>query len=195
MDQFKNKIIIGLGVVVVILAYFLFQKEPPKIIKTKVPIKMDVVIPGEKIVFEPSLLPKPKRERERPIPEFEEASVEERDSLYRDAVKIREYTEVYEDSLATATVNSTVEGKLKKQSVSLEIKEKTTTIDTNVTVEVEVPKKIKFYGGLGAGVPLDMTSAKPVFNGTVGLQDKKDRIFTLGINTEGMIQGGVMFKF
>lgn len=192
MKHFKN-ILIGLGVLA--LVYFIFQKPEPEIIRTKVPVKFDVTVPEQKIVFEPVKLPTPKRERSRPIEEFIEADSTEKDSLYRDAVTIRDYTEVYEDSAATTTVDSKVQGRLLEQHVRTDIHKKVIPVDTVVEAEVKIPKRIKVLVGADVkGNVYDITDLSPVIYPGVMIQNKKDNVIKLNFGTDKSVLIGYYIK-
>lgn len=186
----KNLIIGILTLAIAGLAYFLFQKPDPEVVHIRVPINIETKIPESKIVFEPVISPTPVLVKPRPIPEFEGASDKEKDSLYRDAITERTYNEIFDDSLATVTVHSKVEGRLKRQSVSTVLKERTVQIDTTLDLTVPVEKNIKVYAG--AEISTWQDGVVPSLG--LMLQNKKDRILKLSIDTEKNISAGIYFK-
>lgn len=94
-----------------------------------------------------------------------------------DALKIREYNEVYENEFVIAEVNSTVTGKLRDQSLKFTTKP--------FTIEKEVKSKnTNVY--LGGGVEYDYLTREPSLMGNIGITNKKNLI-NLGVTTDKKI--------
>lgn len=94
-----------------------------------------------------------------------------------DAIKIREYNEVYENEFVIAEVNSTVMGKLRDQSLKFTTKP--------FTIEKEVKSKnTNVY--IGGGVEYDYLTREPSLMGNIGISNKKSLI-NLGITTDKKI--------
>ncbi|EKF56245.1 hypothetical protein I215_01943 [Galbibacter marinus] len=108
--------------------------------------------------------------------------------LYKDAVAIREYNQVFEDSLSKIEVYSKTRGDLLKQSVDLTIFNRE-VIDT---VPLPRPKgNLYLVPEFGTNTKLDGLRAK------AGLmyQDRKKHLYSLSIDTDGYIYVGTGIKF
>ena len=97
-----------------------------------------------------------------------------KDSLYKDAVTLREYQEVFEDSIITIKTFSETRGWLTKHSLSYETKER------NVTTELPIPSKYHLFVGGGVGVPMeDNSSVQPLYQAGFIFQNKKGNLLNL----------------
>lgn len=193
MEKQKNLTILLLLVLIGFLLYFLFQKKDTEIIRTR--IKMEIPIPEIRHEFEPVLMPVPKKEKSRPEPiyEYEKADRKKKDSLYKEAVKEREYDTIYSDDIQDITVRSLVQGKLLEQSVGYRIKERTLPVDT--LFDLPVKKRLQFYLGGGLTMPVwnkDHSAPAPV--GYLMIKNKKDNILLGGVDTFGNLHIGYSFK-
>jgi hypothetical protein len=106
-------------------------------------------------------------------------------SLYKEAIKERNYTEKLEDSVQIITVKSEVVGTLKKQVISYETKPQTITFKTNRTKPV-------FYIGGFANLPT-IQDATPSFGLQIQIANKK-RVLTGGIDNKKQIHIGYAIK-
>lgn len=181
--------------IVIIFGVFLFKKKDPEIIRTR--IIMEIPVPGKIGVFQPSLLPTPKKEKSRPklVEEFKKATEEGKDSLYADAVTERTYDTIYKDSTIAISIEDLVQGRLLKQSVSYEIFPSTVKVDTVIPVEIKT--RNKFYVGGGIGMPITPSGSNitgPILQGNLMFQNKKENIWSLAVTTEKNIMLGYAFK-
>lgn len=118
----------------------------------------------------------------------------QRDSLFKDAITIREYKERIEDDTITITLNMRVQGFLKEYQVGYETKPYSIPLDT--VIKVAIPKKVQLFGGLELGLPLSKIGEQlPVVKGNLLMKNKKDNLYTIGIDTEKRIWLGMLFKF
>lgn len=185
----KNLIITLLSIVILGLGYFLLQKPDEKIVK--IPVTIEVPIPGKVSTFPPVEMPKPKKEKPRPVLNIPE---EDKDSILQDALTEREYEEVFEDSITKSTVKSTVKGHLLKQSIITEVKPDTIKIDTVIKYKLPNPK-IKVYAGATGGLNLTPLNNKPSLGPTIGIQNKKDNIITVNYDPfNNQINATYLFK-
>ena len=118
----------------------------------------------------------------------------QRDSLFKDAITIREYKEKVEDDTIIINVYSKVQGFMKEQKVDYETKFRTIKLDT--TLRVAIPRKPLILVGpfLSLGT---QQNEYPVSGGIKGmLLDKpQKKAYTVGydfINKE--ITAGFLFK-
>lgn len=189
MSLNKNILIGALVLAVAGLTYFLLQKPEDKVIK--VPVVIEVPVPGIIGTFPPSELPKPIKVNPKPI--IDTIPHKQRDSILQDALTIRTYKEVFKDSVQEVSVESEVQGKLLKQSVEYNIYPRKIKVDTVVEYKLPSPK-IKLYAGGGVGTKTDFTNIEPVFQAGVAIQNKKDRILTINVDTEKKVMLGLYFK-
>jgi hypothetical protein len=102
----------------------------------------------------------------------------EKDSLYKESVTLREYNEVFEDSIQTIKAYSKVRGWLTEQSVSYETKER------NIITEVTIPTKYNLFIGGGIGVPMKDNSS--MYQAGLMLQNKKGNL--LNVETDHKLE-------
>jgi hypothetical protein len=185
----KNLIITLLSVVILGLGYFLLQKPDEKVVK--IPVTIEVPIPGKVSTFPPVEMPKPKKEKSRPIADIPD---KDKDSILKDALTEREYEEIFEDSITKSTVKSIVKGHLLKQSLITEVKPDTIKIDTVIKYKLPNPK-IKVYAGATGGLNLTPLNNKPSLGPTIGIQNKKDNIITVNYDPfNNQINATYLFK-
>lgn len=186
----NKNILIGILILVISgLTYFLLQKPENKIVK--IPVTIEVPIPGKTNTFPPVELPIPKKEKPRPIDNIPD---QDKDSILQDALTERDYEEIFKDSIQEVTVKSKVQGKLLKQEVGYNIYPSTIKVDTIIEYKIP-PSKIKLYGGIETGIQTDFNNINPVFQGSILLQNRKDNIIKLGFDTNNRVNIGYYFKF
>lgn len=106
-------------------------------------------------------------------------------SLYKEAIKERNYTEKLEDSIQVITVKSEVVGTLRKQVISYETKPQTITFKTNRA------KPVVYIGGF-TNLPT-IKDATPSFGLQIQIANKK-RVLTGGIDNKKEIHIGYAIK-
>lgn len=114
-----------------------------------------------------------------------------KDSMFKEAIKINEYNQVFEDTLQTIDVYSKTRGNLLEQSV------KYTTKPYYITVKdsIEIKTKIKVSLGAEIGIPLNFTpDFKPVAKGNLYITNRKDNSIILSADTEGRLWLGYNWK-
>lgn len=146
-----KKYLIGVGIG--LIAMFLILKScenDPEVIK--VPVKIEVPVPVIEKEFDTI---------EKPVPiyvdgptvidstfykEYKELKDQrKKDSLFREAITIKEYRETIEDDTIKIDLYAKVRGDLLKYQLGYETKPYTIPLDT--TLKVAIPKKAEFYGG------------------------------------------------
>lgn len=195
----KLRDVLYLVIIVGILAWWFFTPPPdPEIVEIPVEIPVEVEVPVVEKVFDTIYQPIPVASKadEELLKKYEALKDEnEKIKLVENLARARTYREVFDDSIQTITVESSVTGKLTSQSVSYKTKPREISTVVKETVPVEMPKsKMHLLGGIETGVPTDMTNPGAVIKGTMFLESKKGTIFSLGYDTEGRVWGGVIIK-
>lgn len=122
------------------------------------------------------------------VDRFIYADSTEKVDLYKDAVAVREYNEVFEDSLAKIKVYSQTRGELLSQSVSLTVFER----KINDSVALPNPKgNLYLVPEIGTTTDLNGLRAK------IGLmyQDRNKHLYSLSYDADGYIYIGTGIKF
>lgn len=186
----KNNLITGILICIIgIMTYFLLQKPEEKIVK--IPVTIEVPIPGKIGTFPPIELPKPKKEKPRPILDIPD---KDKDSILQDALTERDYEEIFKDSVQEVTVKSKVQGKLLKQEVNYNIYPSTIKVDTIIEYKLPSPK-IKVYAGITGGINLTPENNNISIGPNIAIQNKKDNIINLNYDiTQKRINVGYLFK-
>ena len=194
----KNKI--GNGLIWfaagVLLAYFILPREVEEI---QVPINVEVPVPVVEHVFDTII---------KPVPVYNEVTVVDtslvesyrrandslRQKLFEEAVTIRDYREIFEDSIQTITVDANVTGTLNKLNASYKTKPRTVTLDTTVTAKVPIKKNsVTLY--VEAGLPSTLEEA--VFKYGADFKMKNNFVIGASKDTRGTwwAKFGKTFKF
>lgn len=116
-----------------------------------------------------------------------------RDSLFKEAIAIREYREVFEDDTIKIDVYSNVQGFLKKQQVSYKTKPRSITVDTTITVKTKY--QTKFGAGIEVGIPTNNATGNSIVVKPKILLDTKRFIYDLSWDTDKRVWAGISFKF
>ena len=200
-------IILALIGIIIFLTKGYNDKE---IIKTDVPVKLDIPIPAKEGKLDTIYLPSPIKYKENPLnKELEKLYKEAKDSLekqrvFNEAIKENQYNEIYEDSTAKVEVYTKTQGKLLKQAVKYTVKPYNVKLDTIITTEIKIPKRNEIYYGFDTNVNM-----KNLTNSSIGssllFKNKKDKIIQFGVGiqdvTKGVsvdnlyLKGGLYFKF
>lgn len=188
-NNIKNWIIGILTVSTLILGILYFTKEDPKTVR--VPVKIEVPVPGKVATFPPVEFPIPKKEKPRPVLDIPD---KDKDSVLKDALTEREYEETFKDSVQEVTVTSKVRGKLLSQQVSYEIYPDTVQVDTSIVVDIPNLIKPELLGEIEIGTPT-RAQMNPVFKAGLHYRTKKKMGYKLSYDTNGYIWGGVSIKF
>lgn len=180
------KIYFSTVIAFLIVIWFLLQKEKETVI-------VDVVIPPIEGKFDTIYVPKPITIVERdPLNEdLYDKYLKAKDSLerlqmYLDAISIKEYKEVYEDSTITITTYSKTRGDLLEQTNEYYIKPRV------IPTEINVEKVNQLYGIIEGGISVDL---KPTISAGLILKNKKDNLLSLKINSNKEVLVGYGYKF
>lgn len=93
--------------------------------------------------------------------------------MYRDAITIRSYKEVYKDDNIAIEVDSKAQGYLTNQNIKYSLKPK---------------KKFSLYTGIETTI-----TTQPVYTGKLYLQSEK-MIYSVGYNNEKVLSAGIAIK-
>lgn len=189
----KNILLIIAVLAIGFLTYLVLQK--PKTKTVRVPVVMEITVPGIQNTFDPVIMPKPKTVKPRPklIEEFQQSDDKIKDSLYADAVKERTYDTIYSDTIQDVRVKSIVQGKLLKQEVDYNIFPRMVQIDTFVNYDIKSKNKVWLM--LEGGANPWSSKLEPLGKASFILKDKKDRLYSAGIDTQKNIWIGTSIKF
>lgn len=196
-----------LGGIIIFLTRDFNKKEE---VKVDVPVKLDIPIPAKEGKSDTIYLPSPIKYKENPLnKELEKLYKEAKDSLekqrvFNEAIKEREYNEIYEDSVVKTTVYTRTQGKLLKQSVNYLVKPYNVKVDTIVNTVIQIPKRNELYYGFDTNVNM-----KNLTNSSIGssllFKNKKDKIIQFGVGIQDVnkgvsvdnlyLKGGLYFKF
>lgn len=194
------KISIGINIILAIIIYFLYSgsgTEEQMIIR-----EIEVEVPVQSGEIGLSKYPTPvKSERkvdEELLSKYNALKNQyEKDKLCKElmAVEKSEYRETFKDSTQEVEVYTKVsQGRILEQAIKYEVSPYTLKVRDTFTIK----KKNKLLGGIEIGVPLIQPEiGQPLFvaKSTLYLQNKKDNILSLGIDTQKTIWAGYIIKF
>lgn len=200
--QLKTRLNIILGIAVAILLYlYVFN---PQVEEVEIPVRFEVPVPVVEKEFDTIKLP-PEIIRVPGKTEIDSAYYKQylalkdsiqKDSLFKEAIKIREYKPTVEDDTIKIDVYAKVRGELLETAIKYKTKPRTVTLDTTLTVPI--PRKAKLFGGFSLGMPIvdkpDL-NVTPVFKGGLFLKTKKDGLIKVEFDTQGRVWAGYAWKF
>lgn len=196
--QTRRQIILY-AVIAILLAIIVVQcsKQPDVV---KVPVKIEVPIPVVEVEFDTI---------KNPYPVYLPGKVKidstyykmyvslkdsvARDSLFKDAITIREYRERQEDDTIVIDVYSKVQGFLKEQQVSYKTKPRKISLDT--VLEVKTKYQPKFGVGMELGAPITKEFYQNIVFKPKVVLDTKNMIYEGSFDTEKRAWLGIVFKF
>lgn len=180
--------------------YFIMKGEIKEI---EVPIKIEVPVPVIEKQFDTIKLPAEiiKLPGETIIDstyftKYQELKTQmEKDSVFKDAITIREYRPFVEDDTIRIDIYSKVRGTLLENQISYKTKPYNISLDTTVTVQV--PQKGAFYVGGSILYPYRESELKPSLKGAINhLNKKHNKIYNLQIDPlNETIEVGITFRF
>lgn len=187
-----NKILI---VVIIIMAFIIFKQcsDDPETIE--VPIKIEVPVPVVEHHFDTIKEPYPVYITDQVIDSTYYAlyikikdSIQ-KDSLFKDAITLREYNEIFDDTIQTINIYSKVQGFLREQTASYKTKPRTIQLDT--VLSLPIPYKARF----GSGVEFGYLKGDPILT-KVNLEfDTRKIIYKTGVDTDKRVWAGLTVKF
>jgi len=178
-------------------AMFFLKKCDTEIVE--VPVEVIVEVPVVEKVFdtikEPVPVPYVVKEYDKKLVEnYKKANDSLKSELFKQAVKVNRYKEVFEDTIQTITVSTEVVGKL--NWITAEYKTKPRKIKVDTVVIVEVPKPDKFISPyLEAGVPTNILYPDTVFKAWLDFSSGGNFIFGASYDTQSRFWGKIGYRF
>lgn len=114
-----------------------------------------------------------------------------KDIMFKEAIEINEYKQVFEDTLQTINVYTKSRGTVLSQSVSYKTKPYTIKVKDSVENKVKSSLSIGTELGIPTVPSLDMT---PVVKGNIIFTNKKGNTFSASYDTEGKVWIGKSWK-
>jgi hypothetical protein len=155
-------------------------------------IKFDITIPEIRGEFDTIYKPVPVVIRKTDtiiLKEFLSASDSLKIALYVDATKVREYKEQFKDSVQEVNVFTQVRGSLLAQSVDYRIFER--TLSHTDTIDIEQKRHLYLLPQLGYNWQNYQVKA----GASLLYIDRKNRLYSLGYDTNGFVNIGYGIKF
>tara|TARA_R110000823_G_scaffold11645_1_gene39386 strand:+ start:1336 stop:1935 length:600 start_codon:yes stop_codon:yes gene_type:complete len=198
MKNIKNIVLV---VLVLLAAYFIYDKiTAPENEIQYVDVVIEVPVPGipgeiqHDTIAEPYEVKVPNPLNNELLQKYNKTKDSlERLKLFTDAITIRNYNEIFEDSIQTINVVSKVQGRLLDQDPTYFVKPRTIILDT--VIPVLVPKKFKVFVGAELGIPsqdLDVTNT--IIKANLLLKNRKDNIMSFGFDTNKTVWLGYNIK-
>ena len=184
-----------IGVVIGLAIMFTLKECNTEIIEVpvRVEVEVPVVVKEFDTIYEPVPVPYTVVELDTTlVEEYKKANDSLKQEIFNSAVTVREYKEIFEDSIQTITVGANVTGTLNSLSVGYETKPRTIVIDTVIPVKVPT-KPFTIYGEVG--VPTNLLYPQVVFK--AGADYKINKTFVVGgsYDTQGRVWGKIGIKF
>ncbi len=125
-------------------------------------------------------------ENQKLIKLFSEKSASEKDSLYKEAIKLNEFSQTFDDDKVKIDISGIAQGKVKSIKADYFIKPQ--------KIDVEVKQKQRVFAlKLGAEYGNSIELNKGVFKGNIEFENKKGNAYNIGYDTDDRIWLG--FKF
>jgi len=203
----KKKILTYLGVFLLGALLMLIVKQSNKEI-IEVPVRFEVEVPVVEVQHDTIYEPKPipylvKKVDTSLVEEYKKANDSLKQELFKNAVTVNKYKEVFEDSIQTITVDANVTGKLNSLAVGYKTKPKSIVVDTVIPVKVPAnDRSLSLY--VETGIPTSLVSNNSILlNNTIILkagldyENKKGTIFGASFDTKktAWIKIGKKFNF
>lgn len=191
LKSFLLGCIIGLGI------YFILPKETETI---EVPVQIEVPVPIVEKEFDTIFLPKPINNK----PIIDSIYYKEylklkdsikKDSVFKDAIKIREYRPIVEDDTIRIEVYNKVRGTLLESQISYKTKPYKLKVDT--ILNIPVPKKPELYLGGGVILPTDPNVKKSpsIEVGGILVNKKHNKSYNITYDpVNKVVTGGIYFR-
>lgn len=213
MKSISNIIIGVLCLILIFFVYDMFTREKEVI---EVPIRILVPVPSKEGTSDTIYKPSPTTEIsvENPLNEglsnknkklleenrFLLENYRKLDSLnkelqYTEAITIKEYNQSYKDNFQTVDVFTKTRGELLEQSISYKTEKYFIPLDTTVTTKVK--GKFKVIGQLEIGTPVlnKITFDKVIIKPSILFMNSKSNALSVSLDTEGNAYLGAAIKF
>lgn len=162
-----------------------------------IPVEVRVEVPSVEKVFDTIYEPEPYPVKVKEIDSTYYEKYKQlkdsvaKDSMFKEAIKINEYNQKFEDTLQTINVYSKTRGNLLEQSVKYTTKPYYITVQDSVAIQ----KKSSLSVGSEVGIPtVPALGANPVLKGNLVFTNKKGNTFSASYDTEGRVWLGKSWK-
>lgn len=183
--------------IILVIGYTLFVRQCGKATKVEyITIEKEILVPSVEKVFDTVYKPVPQTIK---VKEIDSVYYEEytklkdsiqKDSMFRESIKINEYKQTFKDTLQTIEVYSKTRGDLLEQS----IKYKTNPYYIKIKDSVKVNKKTTVSLGAELGVPTTSLLNRPIIKGNLIITNKKGNSLSASYDTQGVIWVGKSWK-
>jgi hypothetical protein len=190
---------IGLVIGLIFILMYFFD---PKTEEVEVPFKIEVPVPVIEKEFDTIYKPEPYIVEKKVIDSvyykkyIALKNQREKDSLFKEVIKINEYNTTFENDTVTVSIYSKTRGKLLEQNAKFKTKPYTLPLDT--VLKFKIPTQNKFFYGVSVGMPvlnkLDI-NVDPILKGDLYWKTKGDVLINLSIDTQGRFWAGGAWKF
>lgn len=203
MKDIKNIIIIILALLLLFVGYDFLTREDKYI---EVPVEIEVPVPSVEGTSDTVYVPYPKyvnnpldkqllKDNDSLLKKYQEADSIIKELQYKDAISIREYKEVYEDTFQTIEISTKTRGHLLEQSLVYKTKPYKIKVDTTVTTKVKGTFKASGLIEMGTPILSDDNFSSFVIKPGILLQNSKNFGLSVSIDTEGKGWLGVYIPF
>lgn len=183
--------LIGMG-----LMFFLKQCNT-EIVEVPVTVEVEVPVVEKEFdtIYEPQPIPYLVKEIDTALVEqYKKANDSLKEKLFEQAVEVKQYKEVFEDSIQTITVDAEVTGELNWLKTSYETKPRTIKVDT--VIPVKVPRTDRFFMPYAeAGLPTNLEYPQVVLKAGADISLDGNLVFGASYDTQGRAWGKVGYRF
>ena len=195
--KYWREFLIGVGI------FFAFNYfHNPKTEFLKIPVKLEIPVPLLEKEFDTVYKPYPVYLKGEVIKEIDSfyykkyqqlLDQESKDSLFKEAIKIKSYKEVVEDDTIAITLNMKVRGDLLNYQLGYKTKPYTIPLDT--TLRVEIPATNKFFYGLSTGIPIEDDYIIPILKLDLHWKTKSNNLINLSLDSNRNVWIGYAWEF
>jgi hypothetical protein len=195
--KYWREFLIGVGI---FFAFSYFYN--PKTEFLEIPVKLEVPVPVIEKEFDTVYKPYPVYLKGEVVKEIDSLyykkyqqllDQESKDSLFKEAIKIKSYKEVVEDDTVAITLNMKVRGDLLNYQLGYKTKPYTIPLDT--TLRVEIPATNKFFYGLSTGIPIEDDYITPILKLDLHWKTKSNNLINLSLDSNRNVWIGYAWEF
>jgi len=188
-----------LYIIISVLSLFLLKECTEEIEIVEVPVVIEVPVPSVEVEFDTIKMLTPiyiKGEKEIDSTYYQKyitlKDSVQKNSMFKDAITIREYRERIEDDTIVIDLYTKVQGYMKEYQVGYKTKPRKITLDT--VIKVPVPKKSQIFVGGEIGYPYSSTETDIQAKINLYWKNKKNILYNVGIDSKKRIWVGMAFK-
>jgi len=181
-----------IGVLAVLFIRECNEKKVPEYIVKEIKVEIPVIKKEFDTIYEPKAIPGPIVIDSTYYDKYKQLKDSvAKDSMFKEAIAINEYNQVFEDDVQIIDVYSKTRGELLEQNAKYETKPRTIKIKDST----EVKHKFSVNAGFDIGLPTVPTlSSTPVLRGNLMFNNKKGGTFSVGYDTEGRVWVGKTWR-